>query len=108
VKERRLKHHHYRHPWDFIAWLQFQLSWNVCDLTVHRLYNMVHLCFGPSRGQLADKHHWPGRGGMPFKILCDSYSFDIAETKHDDQTALSPITVKQKGLNSKTMFVIKK
>jgi len=32
-----------------------------CDLTVHRLYNMVHLCSGTSRA--AYKHHWPGGGG---------------------------------------------
>jgi hypothetical protein len=57
--------------------------------------------------QLADKHHWPG-GGRPVKIWGDSWSFDIAESEYDNQTALSPNTVKEKGLNSKTTFVIQK
>jgi len=58
-------------------------------------------------GQLADKHHWP-RGGGLLKFGVILKSFDIAESEYHNQTALSPITVVKKGLNSKTIFVIKK
>lgn len=29
----------------------------------------------------------------------DSYSFEVAESKHDNQIALSPTSVKEKGLH---------
>jgi hypothetical protein len=38
----------------------------------------------------------------------DSYSFDMAESKYDNQITLPPTNVKGKGLHSKTTFVIKK
>jgi hypothetical protein len=42
------------------------------------------------------------------KIQCNCSSFYIAETEYDNQIALSPTKVKDKGLNSKTTFVTKK
>ena len=45
---------------------------------------------------------------LPVKIQGDSYSFDIAESKYYKWIAPSPSSVKEKGLNSKTTFVIKK
>jgi len=38
----------------------------------------------------------------------DSYSFNIAESEYDNQISPSHTSVKEKGLNSKTLFVIKK
>jgi len=46
-----------------------------------------------------------GRGDLlKFRLIL---SFDIAEPEHDNQTALSPITVTENRLNSKTIFAIK-
>jgi hypothetical protein len=49
-----------------------------------------------------------GGGKKPVKTQGNSYSFDIAESEYDNQIALSSTKVKEKGLNSKTMFIIKK
>ena len=45
---------------------------------------------------------------LPVKIQGDSCSFDIAESKCDNQIALSSIIFGERGLNWKTEFVIKK
>jgi hypothetical protein len=45
---------------------------------------------------------------LPVKIQGDSYSFEIAKSKYDNQIALSPTSVKEKRLNSEATFVIKK
>ena len=42
---------------------------------------------------------------LPVKIQDDSYSFGTDKSKYDNQISLSPINVKEKGLDSKTMFV---
>jgi hypothetical protein len=49
-----------------------------------------------------------GKISLPVKIQGDSYSFNIAESEYDNQISLSHTNVKEKGLNSKTMFLIKK
>ena len=48
------------------------------------------------------------KNSLPVKIQGDSYSFNVAESKYDDQISLSHTNVKEKGLNTKTMFVIQK
>jgi hypothetical protein len=47
-------------------------------------------------------------GGIPVKMQGDFYSFDIAESEYNNRIVLSPTEVKEKGLNLKTTFVIKK
>ena len=45
---------------------------------------------------------------LSFKIQGDYYGFNTAESEYDNHIVLSPTNVKEKGLNSKTTFVIKK
>ena len=45
---------------------------------------------------------------LPVKIQDDSYSSGTDESKYDNQISLSSTNVKEKGLDSKTMFVYKK
>ena len=45
---------------------------------------------------------------LPVKIQSDSYSSDIAASKHGNQVALSPTSVQENGFGSKTTFVIRK
>jgi len=50
--------------------------------------------------------HWSGiNKSLPFKIYAGSYSFDVAESEFDNEIALSPSSVKDKGLNPETAFV---
>jgi hypothetical protein len=45
---------------------------------------------------------------LPIKIHGDSYSFDIAESEYDNQIVLSSTNVKEKRLNAKTKFGVRK
>ena len=47
-----------------------------------------------------DKLHWSApKKSFPVKIQGDYYSFDIAESEYDNQSALSPTNVKGEGIN---------
>jgi hypothetical protein len=45
---------------------------------------------------------------LPFTVKGDTYSFDTAESQHDNQIAQSPTNFREGGFNKKTRFVIKK
>jgi len=44
---------------------------------------------------------------LPVKIQGDCYSFYIVESEYDNQITILATKVKEKGLNSKTTFIIK-
>jgi hypothetical protein len=50
----------------------------------------------------------PPKKKLPLKIQGDSHSFDIAESKHENQIALSPTNIKGERIKLKATFVIKK